>query len=521
MGVHAANYAPQLVSCNPVVTYMVNNIQPDSGFDATLGSNTTLASNTGSDGSVSIIVYDNYISASYTTGTSSSTQTLNIGAYSKDNSAVSNQTFVNNVFTPPLYLTLPYAPLIGFPNPVNINFWTMNTPTVTSCSQGTTSDVTVVGSSYPSYNSTFLWVPATTTIPVFTFGVYPTNTIVSQMALPVTFPIPVLWYDAGITGGINTTGSNVNTWVNRGSGTSTYNLVTSQTCTNFTTQAPTTSVGYNNRTIIQTANSRNTMQSLSSPSLNALAISPTACTFVCVTNYTNGTYYGKEPRAYGNMLFNGTNASTWTNLVNVGATGATSILLNGQISLATSGWVIVVMVLSGSSSKYLCNSSAVSTFTQNNNISGNIQYLNLGDYYQPDTSLNQSACGVHGVQFGADNGANADAVFVLGSAMEYSYQNSIVSLSPSVTYTTSVFGNNSHHGGFHEQSNFIAYNNSSKRNRQRRFIFRKRVNIYLDASNIWDRTSVFFFKYKRRHDLLLREYRRDSKTVPVHQRCEF
>ena len=79
------------------------------GFDAKLGSSTTVVPATGTDGSVaSLVVFDNYASFQYTTNASSPTQTLNIVAYSADNTAHDS--------TPQTYVSTTYAVSVAASN---------------------------------------------------------------------------------------------------------------------------------------------------------------------------------------------------------------------------------------------------------------------------------------------------------------------------------------------------------------------------------------------------------------------
>ena len=71
------------------------------GFDGILGTSTTITPATGTDGTVSsYVVWENNISATYTPGTVSKLQTLNITVYSSDNTAHNAQTFQTIVTYP-------------------------------------------------------------------------------------------------------------------------------------------------------------------------------------------------------------------------------------------------------------------------------------------------------------------------------------------------------------------------------------------------------------------------------------
>ena len=71
------------------------------GFDAILGTSTTITPATGTDGTISsYVVWENNISATYTPGTVSKLQTLNITVYSSDNTAHNAQTFQTIVTYP-------------------------------------------------------------------------------------------------------------------------------------------------------------------------------------------------------------------------------------------------------------------------------------------------------------------------------------------------------------------------------------------------------------------------------------
>ena len=70
------------------------------GFNANLGTSTTIAPSTGTDGTISsYVVRNNYISLTYTTHATSPEQTLNITSYSADNSQHNSQTFVSFVYS--------------------------------------------------------------------------------------------------------------------------------------------------------------------------------------------------------------------------------------------------------------------------------------------------------------------------------------------------------------------------------------------------------------------------------------
>ena len=70
------------------------------GFNANLGTSTTIAPSTGTDGTVvSYVVRNNYISLTYTTHATSPEQTLNITSYSADNSQHNSQAFLSFVYS--------------------------------------------------------------------------------------------------------------------------------------------------------------------------------------------------------------------------------------------------------------------------------------------------------------------------------------------------------------------------------------------------------------------------------------
>ena len=165
-----AYYIPILQGSYPITTN--SNVRTSStsynlvlGFDSNLGSSTTIAPSTGSDGTVSSVsIFNNHLSLTYVTDVASPTQTLVITSYSLNNLLNSTQTYVSSVYA--VVVSCPYYDL----NQVSTVTATFNTPitsTPVCLTPGPTTNPTMV---WPTVY-TYAFTPTVMNSLYFTFQV--------------------------------------------------------------------------------------------------------------------------------------------------------------------------------------------------------------------------------------------------------------------------------------------------------------------------------------------------------------
>ena len=154
------------------------------GFNANLGTSTTIAPNTGTDGTVvSYVVRNNYISLTYTTHATSPEQTLNITSYSADNSQHNSQAFLSFVYS----VVISGTPTFNSTSTITATF---NAP-LQAAPIGMLPVLTYASTVSPTVY-TFLYTPLSTANQAFTFEIATTlGTLAlvssNQIAAPYTW----------------------------------------------------------------------------------------------------------------------------------------------------------------------------------------------------------------------------------------------------------------------------------------------------------------------------------------------